>query len=143
LSLIAQGVLFIPATLRAFFPYFDSVTNTGTLGAGLFVLSIFLFITVIGSQFVKNAWEWRRNGVLLTTQMITVLGIYFLIDGLAADERGAGFLLSGLVTALTTYGIFTHTATIRELPSQPVHENNDLSSISALIHDAVKCANTN
>ena len=42
------------------------------------------------------------------------VGIYFLLDGFASGERGAGFLLSSLVTTLTTYGIFTHTISISE-----------------------------
>jgi HD-GYP domain-containing protein (c-di-GMP phosphodiesterase class II) len=120
LSLIAQGVLFIPAPL-------SSVSNTTlsnfTIGGVLFGLAICLF--VVGSRIARNSLIWRKNSVLLTTQAITVLGVFFLFAGLRSGEQRTGLLISGLVTALTTYGILTHTASVKEVLSPPIEENND------------------
>jgi putative nucleotidyltransferase with HDIG domain len=120
LSLIAQGVLFIPAPLS----YFSNNTfGKFSIGAVLFGLAIFLF--VIGSRIAKSSLVWRKNRVLLTTQTITVLGVFFVIAGLHSDKLGTGLLISGLVTALTTYGILTHTTSIKEALTPPIEENND------------------
>jgi len=125
LSLVAQGILLIPTALEFFLQYF-SIWGSIMIGAALFALSIFLFIIVIRSQFTKHIQEWRANGMLLATQAFTALGIFFLVDGFASRERGTGFLLSGLVTALTTYGIFTHTSSIKEPAPPPVEKDNNL-----------------
>src|SRR5215467_11355243 len=108
LSLLAQGFLLLPesfgSTQKSFLPW-------GSLAAGatLFVFAMFLFLSVIGRQFAQRPSEWRVNGILLLTQALTAIGIYLLLEGFAARERGAGFLLSSLVTALTSYGIFRNT----------------------------------
>ena len=62
--------------------------------------------------------------MLVVTQALTVIGIYFLVDGLAPREQQTGFLLSSLVTILTTYGIFSHTRSIEETPIQPTQEDH-------------------
>ncbi|HLO17939.1 MAG TPA: HD domain-containing phosphohydrolase, partial [Anaerolineales bacterium] len=42
-----------------------------------------------------------------------------LLDNFGSSEQAVGFLLSSLVTTLTTYGIFTHTTFIKEADLQP------------------------
>jgi putative nucleotidyltransferase with HDIG domain len=118
LSLVAQGILFIPITI---------VGRNTNVGVVLFALSIFLLIFLISSHSANNASRWHVNGILLATQAFTAIGIYFLLngDGFASSARGTGFLLSGLITALTTYGIFTHTIPVNEPQSKSVEENND------------------
>ncbi|HLO31624.1 MAG TPA: HD domain-containing phosphohydrolase [Anaerolineales bacterium] len=126
LSLIAQGFLLIPAILGFSSQPPGSVWRSIAIGAALFAVSIFLFIVSFSFQFAKHRREWRANGVLLATQVLTAVGIYFLLDGVGSDERGTGFLLSGLITALTTYGIFTHTTSLAESHPQPVQGDTTL-----------------
>lgn len=120
LSLIAQGVLFIPAPLSSL-----STNTLGkfTIGGVLFGLALLLFI--IGSRYAKNALLWRKSRILLTTQTITVLGVFLLLVGFHLDGQGTGLLISGLVTALTTYGILTYTTSMsaKEILSQPIEED--------------------
>jgi hypothetical protein len=87
-----------------------------------------LFIVLISRQFVKNQLEWRANAILLLTQAATALGTYLLLDGFTPGERGTGFILSSLVTALTTYGIFTHTVHLERSHPQPDETEKILSS---------------
>src|SRR6185503_8272213 len=68
-----------------------------------------MFIALIGRQFATKRLEWRANVILLLTQALTALGIYVMAEGFTPGERGTGFILSSLVTVLTTYGILTHT----------------------------------
>jgi putative nucleotidyltransferase with HDIG domain len=119
LSLVAQGILFIPIS---------KIGSNVTIGVTLFAFSIFLLIFLISSYSVINGSKWHVNGALLATQTFTAIGIYFLLngDGFASSARGAGFLLSGLITALTIYGIFTHTTSVNESQPQLVEESNDL-----------------
>jgi len=117
LSLIAQGVLFIPAPLSSLS---TNALGKFTIGGVLFGLAILLFI--FGSRFAKNALVWRRSRILLTAQTITVLGVLFFLVGLHSSEQGAGLLISGIVTALTTYGILTHTTSVKEALSPPIEE---------------------
>ena len=100
------------------------------VGAVLFSVALVSFSGIISAQFSKNPLEWRRNVMLLVTQAVTVIGIYLLVDGLAPREQQTGFLLSSLVTILTTYGIFSHTISIEEAPVPQTEE--DASSVMNL-----------
>jgi hypothetical protein len=121
LSLLAQGILLLPKSLGFLL---QSFTPWGSIaiGAAFFVFSMILFIVIISRQFAKTRLEWRANGILLLTQALTAIGIYLLLDGFASRERGAGFLLSSFVTALTTYGILTHTIHLETSRPQFVEE---------------------
>ena len=127
LSLLAQGILLLPKSLgfllKSFIP-----GGSVAIGAAFFVFSMILFIIIISRQLAKKRLEWRANGILLLTQALTAIGIYLLLDGFAPRERGAGFLLSGLVTVLTTYGIFTHTIHLEASHPQFVEEEKNPSS---------------
>jgi putative nucleotidyltransferase with HDIG domain len=127
LSLLAQGIMLIPTSLGFLLPSFIPWGSVA-IGAAFFVFSMILFIVIISRQFAKKRLEWRANGVLLLTQALTAIGIYLLLDGFAPRERGAGFLLSSLVTVLTTYGIFTHTIHLEASQPQFVGEEKDLPS---------------
>jgi putative nucleotidyltransferase with HDIG domain len=108
LSLIAQCLLLTPTLLGFFLPFLHDTTTSFMLGAVLFISSIVLFTGLISTQFEKNRLAWRTNLMLLTTQALTVIGVYLLVEGLALRERQTGLLLSSVVTVLTTYGMLFH-----------------------------------
>ena len=124
-SLLAQGILLLPKTLAFILEPFTGWGSVA-IGATLFIFSMFLFILIISRQFNRHQLEWRANGMLVLTQAVTVIGIYLLLDGLAPRERGAGFLLTSLVTALTTYGIFIHTIHLAAPSSQYIEAEKNL-----------------
>ena len=107
-SLLAQGLLLLPQSF-GLVPKSSIPWRGDPIGVVFFAFAMILFMAVIGRQFVGRRPEWRVNSILLLTQALTAIGIYLLLDGFAPRERGAGLLLSSLVTALTTLGIFRHT----------------------------------
>jgi putative nucleotidyltransferase with HDIG domain len=114
-SLIAQSLLLTPTLLGFFLPSLDQTSGRFAPGAVLFALCLLLFGGLISPQFAKNRFEWRTNLMLLITQAFTVIGIYLLVGGLSVREQGTGFLLSSVVTILTTYGILSHTGSHKEM----------------------------
>jgi putative nucleotidyltransferase with HDIG domain len=112
LSLVAQGIIFIPETLAV------QSGDGFWLGALLFIFALLLFGSVVFFPFKQRLKEWRANELLLAIQLLSAFGLYSLVDGLAPGQRAVAFLLSGLVTALTAYGIWTHTALAQTRPSQ-------------------------
>lgn len=127
LSLTAQGILLLPdlqgSHLLSFIP-----RGQATIGGVFFVFSTVLFLLIISRQFAEKRLEWRANTILLLTQTLTAVGIYLLLDGSAQGERDAGFLLSSLVTVLTTYGIFTHTIHLKTTPLPSLGEGQEFFS---------------
>src|SRR5215207_411888 len=126
-SLIAQSFLITPTVLGSFLPALKHTSVSFALGAALFALSLASFAGTISTQFSKTRLEWRRNVILLVTQALTAIGIYFLVDGFAPREQQAGLLLSSLVTILTTYGMLSHTISIEAIPAQLAEEGTDSS----------------
>lgn len=127
LSLISQGVLLIPTTLGFFLPFFNQGDRSYAIGAGLFAFSMVLFAVSISTQLGSHL-EWRRNVILLLTQGLTLVGMYLLVDGLGTREQETGFLLSSLVTIMTTYGIFSHMLSVEEAQNRPLEENKPVST---------------
>ena len=126
-SLIAQSFLITPTVLGFFLPALKHISVSFALGAVLFALSLASFASIISTQFSKTRIEWRRNVMLLVTQALTAIGIYFLVDGFAPREQQTGFLLSSLVTILTTYGMLSHTISLEAIPAQLAEEGTDSS----------------
>ena len=127
LSLLAQSFLFTP-TLLGFLPSLKSGSMSFAVGAILFAASVVLFVSSLSPQFTKHRFEWRTNMILLTTQALTVIGIYPLVDGLALREQETGLLLSSFVTILTTYGMLAHTISVEEKPAIPAKDENLFSA---------------
>ncbi len=123
LSLIAQGLLITPTLLGFLLPSFSQTAKSLVPGLLLFGLSMLLYSGIIGTQYASHRLQWRTNMMLWLTQALTVAGIYLLVDGLAPREQEAGLLLSSFVTILTTYGMVSHTVSLRETPGLPVEEN--------------------
>jgi len=107
ISILAQGILLIPGRFHFLLRYLP-VWGNSVLGAVLFVLSIFMFITIIRSQ--PRGQIARR--VFIAIQTLTVTGLYFLLDDFTSSGHNAGFFLSSIVTGLTTYGIFISTPSL-------------------------------
>ena len=108
LSLLAQSLLFFPPASSAF-----------VLGAGLFTLAMILFTGLLSTSPARD----QSAILLILTQALTVIGIYLLLDGSTPREQGPGFLLSSLVTILTTYGLLSDPATVEASPIRHPHED--------------------
>ena len=118
LSLTAQAILFIPINSGPFLQFSPNTWGSFAIGMALFLCSLLLVLVVLRTQFVKNRSAWYLNGVLLLTQIFTVMGTFLLLNGSAPYERWIGLFLSSLVTVLTTYGIFSHaTVTVESQPT--------------------------
>ena len=134
LSLLAQWILYLPTRLDFLLQSF-APRGSVALGAAFFAFSLLLLLMVIGRQFADQRLARRPNGILLLTQVLTVIGIYLLSDGFPTGEREAGFLLSGLVTVLTTYGIFKHTIRLEASHSRAMEREKELPPDSTFNFD--------
>src|SRR5688500_8900973 len=108
LSLLAQGILLTPAGL-ALFPQFLPWGSVA-IGAILFLFSMGLYILEIRSISMKNSIGWHSNGILLLIQAISVIGIFFISGSNASSAGEFGFLLTGIISILTTYLMFPSNA---------------------------------
>jgi len=125
-SLLAEAIWLAPTRLRFWEPYF-SPWGSVALGAALFALAVLLFILDIRSISANNKSGWRVNGTYLATQAVAAIGIFLLLGDSVSRAREAGFLLSGLITLLTTYGIFLSGPSGKEAaPAKPVDNESNI-----------------
>ena len=122
-SLIAQAILFIPVMSGL---SLQSLRNEW--GMTLFIFSLGLVLVDLRTQFVKNRSRWHLHGLLLLTQIFTVIGTYLLLRGSAPYERWIGFLASSLVTGLTIYGMYAHTLSAADPQPESFEETQNLAS---------------
>ena len=127
-SLLAQAILLAPDNLDGFlrfFPPWGSIAVRSTL----FAISLYFYIMTFRSQSMKSLIGWRSNGLLLSIQILSVAGIFFILRNNAAPDVGAGFLLTSLITLLTTYLMFPDTPTATDF-HEPAADNilSDLTS---------------
>jgi len=124
--ILAQGILLIPSRLHfilQFFPSWGSVA----IGAALFAISILSFFTAIRSIAAKDTSGWRANETLLAIQTLTAIGLILLLEASTSPSREAGFLLSGVITVLATYGIFHNARHLGILPAQTTEQDHPRS----------------
>ena len=112
LSLLAQGLIFAPAKLT---PLLQHLPNWGNLTFGIVLISASLlsFIFILRLPQFGSATNWT----LLAIQVLSIIGIYFLLDASASHAREASWLLTGVVTTLTVFGIFVNTPLQENQPS--------------------------
>ncbi len=70
---------------------------------------------------------WRANGTLLAIQAFSAPGIFFLLGRDGAHTQEAGFLFSGMITTLTTYGMLLSATPVKDTHGQ-FTGNDDLDS---------------
>jgi putative nucleotidyltransferase with HDIG domain len=104
LSIIAQGLLILPSGLvpNVTLPDWGGVT----IGVALFAITTIWIVSTIRSLNVG----WRGNAHFIFNQAIIVIGIFLLSDSSGSLARPGGFLLTGLITVLTVYGIIANTS---------------------------------
>ena len=115
LSLLAQGLIFAPAKLTFILQHLPDWGNL-TIGVILFMAALILFAVIICLLQLESSTNWT----LLAVHALTVIGIHFLLlDSSASHVREAGFLVTGAVTTLTTFGIFANTSAKNDNSSIP------------------------
>lgn len=111
------------------FPFWGSVA----FGAALFMLSIYLYILLMRLTSIDNPNAIRSNGLLLSIQVLLVIGFFFILRENDSRAGEAGFLLTGMITALTTYGIFLSAKQEIGLSINPVDNLESISDRDAAI----------
>ena len=115
LSLAAQAVLF--ATAR--FEFIPGAAQTLVIPI-LFALSIILYFIIL-----RNYSSGSRTGwIFFAIQALTVISLFFLLYNSASRDREGGLLLTGMITLLTTYALYTLPEPVSDPPPQPVENNN-------------------
>ena len=100
-SIFAQAVVFVPTGFTALAKQLQ-IQQPNVLGIGLYGSSILAFALILRSRLLRNTVSW----ILLITQIVTAVGIYFLQQFSASNFGTVGLLFSGVITSLTTFGIF-------------------------------------
>ena len=103
-SLIAQGFWLAPAWLEFILVHLSALGNL-VPGIVLIILASLLYVAALRPAVQSNITTRRAIGTLLAIQIISATGIYMLLDGSASRARETGFILSGLITLLTAYGL--------------------------------------
>ena len=133
LSLLAQGVLLTPLRL-SFFPQYFPSWGSVAFGATLFVLSLYLYILLIRTISIRNSIGWLSNVTLLLIQSLSVIGFFFILGSSVSRAGETGFLLTGMITALTTYGIFLSAKPVNRLNIDPIDNLESISDPDATIN---------
>jgi len=102
LSLVAQGLLFAPRLFQ-FILQGIATSAQPIVAVVIFVVSIILIVVVLRTSQTGSRVHWT----FLAIQVLSIPGIFFLMDGFAARAAEAGFFFTGLITILTTFGLFT------------------------------------
>ncbi|HKY54597.1 MAG TPA: GAF domain-containing protein, partial [Anaerolineales bacterium] len=97
------------------------------------MLSIVLYISFIRSISIDNPIGIRSNGLLLAIQAFSIIGIFFVLRDTVSRAEEAGFLLTGLITALTTYGILFSAKAGNVLSTDPIDKLESISDPDAAI----------
>ena len=129
LSLLAQGILLTPASLDLFLQYIP--WGNVAIGATLFLLSMALYLSGIRSISMKNSIGWHSNGILLLIQALSVIGIFFISGSNASGAGGARFLLTSLITLLTTYLMFPSDTSVSDFRQQATNTDSILSDLTS------------
>ncbi len=105
LSIAAQGILFIPDFSQSILRYLPPWGNI-TFGSVIFIIAIFSYIAVFHQALPRMSAGRYNSATLLAIQAFATAGVLYLLEYDASRAREAGFLLTGTITILTTYGIF-------------------------------------
>jgi len=133
ISLLAQGILLAPERFSILQPL-PAWANI-FIGAGFFIFSILTYITTIRSHAIGQ----RIRGTLIACQTIAFGGIYLLLNGFASHLREGGFILSGLITALTTYGILVTRDSLTN--KSPAHKTDAGKLEKPVFHSSIRESN--
>ena len=105
LSLLAQTVSFISFG-SDLFPQFFSPWGNIVIALTIFAVSQSFYILAFRDFSMKSLIGWRSNGLLLAIQILSVVGTLFILGSSTSRSGWAGFLLTSLITFLTTYLMF-------------------------------------
>ena len=132
-SLLAQGFLFVPERL-GFFLHDLPPWGSNAIGAVLFLLYLYLYVFSIRGIATKYSIGWRSNGLFLIIQLFSVIGVLFIFRNDGSGARAIGFLLTSLITALTTYGIYLSTKFLHESETNSTEKLELISDPDATIN---------
>ena len=119
LSLLAQGILFAPERVRFIL---QSIPIPAQLIAAILFLPAIVLITLtlrMGQHGSRSGWT------LFSIHAFSIAAIFFLLERFGPRATEAGFLVTGVVTVLTTFGLFTPSQSTSESKT-PVHTNEGL-----------------
>ena len=116
----------MPERLNFFLSYLPSLGSVA-VGATLFVLSMYLYIVWIRSIAMKNSIGWYPTGLMLIIHALSVIGMFFILGSHISGAGEAGFILTGIITALTTYGIFLSGGSRNRLSLDPIDNEESIA----------------
>jgi putative nucleotidyltransferase with HDIG domain len=122
LSLLAQAVSLTPVSWDLFLQFIPLWGNVAII-LTIFAFSLYFYLLAFRLLSLKSLIGRRPNGLLLTIQILSVAGILFILGSSGSRDGWSGFLLTSLITFLTTYLMFQGNTPDVEL-HKPVAESN-------------------
>jgi len=122
LSLLAQAVSLTPVSRDLFLQFIPLWGNVAII-LTIFAFSLYFYLLAFRLLSLKSLIGRRPNGLLLTIQILSVAGILFILGSSGSRDGWSGFLLTSLITFLTTYLMFQGNTPDVEL-HKPVAESN-------------------
>jgi len=118
-ALAAQGMLFAPARFEFILQSIPDAAQTFLI-ITLAAISFILYFIAFKKYSIGSQVDW----IFLAIQIGTVIGVFLLLNTYASRDRESGFLLTGAITLLTTYALYTSSKPISDPRSQPVMNDN-------------------
>ena len=130
LSLLAQAVLLTPLSLDLFLQFFPPLGKVAIV-LTLFAVSLYSYILAFRNLSMKNSIGWRSNGLLLAIQILSITGIFFILGNNVSGDVWAGFLLTSLITLLTTYLMFPDNTSEMDFREPAVKTDTIISELTS------------
>jgi len=118
-ALAAQGMLFAPARFEFILQSIPDAAQTFLI-ITLAAISFILYFIAFKKYSIGSQVDW----IFLAIQIGTAIGVFLLLNNSASRDRESGFLLTGAITLLTTYALYTSSKPISDPRSQPVMNDN-------------------
>src|SRR4026209_225994 len=130
LSLLAQVVLLTPFSLDLFLQFFPPF-GTVAIALTLFAASLYFYIVAFRVLSMKSLIGWRSNRLLLAIQILSITGIFFILGNNVSGDVWAGFLLTSLITLITTYLMFPDNTSEMDFREPAVKTDTIISELTS------------
>lgn len=136
ISLMAQGFWLAPERLNFLLQYLAVMGNIlpGTI---FLALALLIYVSALRSASANNTTRLLAV-ILISIQFTAAVGMLFLQEGPASRLGEAGFVVSSLITALTSLAVYLNTASAKEIGNRTPPTNEGAPASRATTTDTTE-----